>query len=160
MALFATNARYKREAFRGSEYAPKILDQYGIKVVMKASASLYLVEQNTYSAHRATVHGFVDYLLSTIISHYIDPVQNSRYLLYEAQQAHYYGLPDNVALASVTSSPAEVMGLDHRIDLSRKVMMQVRLVCVLLVAILICYRPCPLGFSSSRSWRDTKTGIH
>jgi len=40
---------------------------------------------------------------------------NSRYLLYEAQQAHYYGLPHNLALASVTSTPATVLGYDHRI---------------------------------------------
>lgn len=34
-ALFATNARYKREAYRGSEFAPRILADNGIKVVMK-----------------------------------------------------------------------------------------------------------------------------
>lgn len=34
-AIFATNARYKREAFRGSEFAPKILSENGIDVVMK-----------------------------------------------------------------------------------------------------------------------------
>jgi imidazolonepropionase-like amidohydrolase len=43
------------------------------------------------------------------------PVLNSRYLLYEAQQAHYYGLSANLALASVTSTPATVLGYDHRI---------------------------------------------
>ena len=35
--------------------------------------------------------------------------------MFEAQQAHHYGLPDNLALASVTSEPAKAMGLDHRI---------------------------------------------
>ena len=40
---------------------------------------------------------------------------NSRYLLFEAQQAHYYGLAPNLALAAVTSTPAKVMGQDHRI---------------------------------------------
>ena len=43
------------------------------------------------------------------------PVLNSRYLLFEAQQAHYYGLPHNLALAAVTSTPAKIMGQDHRI---------------------------------------------
>ncbi|KAG6900680.1 hypothetical protein C0993_004990 [Termitomyces sp. T159_Od127] len=81
VAMFATNARYKREAYRGSEFAPRILADNGIKVVMKSD----------------------------------HPVLNSRHLVYEAQQAHYYGLPDNLALASVTSTPATVMGLDHRI---------------------------------------------
>jgi len=42
-------------------------------------------------------------------------VLNSRYLLYEAQQAHYYGFADNLALAAVTSTPAEIMGMGHRI---------------------------------------------
>jgi imidazolonepropionase-like amidohydrolase len=36
-------------------------------------------------------------------------------LLFEAQLAHYHGLPLHVALASVTSTAAEVLGLDHRI---------------------------------------------
>jgi cytosine/adenosine deaminase-related metal-dependent hydrolase len=40
---------------------------------------------------------------------------NSRYLLHDAQQAHYFGLPHNMALASVTSTPASVLGYDHRI---------------------------------------------
>lgn len=44
----------------------------------------------------------------------------SRYLLHEAQQAYYYGLPKNVALASVTTTPAEVLGLDHRIGTIKK----------------------------------------
>ncbi|RDX49485.1 composite domain of metallo-dependent hydrolase [Lentinus brumalis] len=81
VALFATQARYKREAFRGSEFAPRILAENDLQVVMKSD----------------------------------HPVLNSRYLVYEAQQAHYYGLPHNLALASVTSTPAKVMGMDHRI---------------------------------------------
>lgn len=43
------------------------------------------------------------------------PVLNSRYLLYEAQQTHYYGLPANLALAAATTLPAQVLGLEHRI---------------------------------------------
>ncbi|EGN99897.1 hypothetical protein SERLA73DRAFT_72673 [Serpula lacrymans var. lacrymans S7.3] len=81
IVLFATEARYKREAYRGSEYAPRILAENGIDVIMKSD----------------------------------HPVLNSRFLLYEAQQAHYYGLPQNLALASVTSTPARIMGQDHRI---------------------------------------------
>ncbi|KAF5380447.1 hypothetical protein D9615_004475 [Tricholomella constricta] len=81
VALFATNARYKREAYRGSEFAPRILADNGLRVIMKSD----------------------------------HPVLNSRHLVYEAQQAHYYGLPDNLALAAVTSTPATVIGQDHRI---------------------------------------------
>ncbi|KAG7098629.1 hypothetical protein E1B28_000547 [Marasmius oreades] len=81
VALFATNARYKREAYRASEFAPKILAEHGIRVTMKSD----------------------------------HPVLDSRHLLYEAQQAHFYGLPDNLAIAAVTSNSAEVMGMGHRI---------------------------------------------
>ncbi|KAJ6469481.1 hypothetical protein C8R45DRAFT_432289 [Mycena sanguinolenta] len=81
VAMFATHARYKREASRGSEFAPHILADNALDVVMKSD----------------------------------HPVLNSRHLIYEAQQAHYFGLAPNLALASVTSTPARVMGQDHRI---------------------------------------------
>lgn len=81
VAMFATNARYKREAYRGSEFAPRVLASHGLKVVMKSD----------------------------------HPVLDSRYLLYEAQQAFWYGLPENLAIAAVTSTPASIMGMDHRV---------------------------------------------
>ena len=34
-ALFATVGGYKREAFRGSEFAPRILAENGLRVIMK-----------------------------------------------------------------------------------------------------------------------------
>ena len=34
-ALFATHGRYKREAYRGSEFAPRILAENGLQVVLK-----------------------------------------------------------------------------------------------------------------------------
>ncbi|KAF9268942.1 carbohydrate esterase family 9 protein [Marasmius fiardii PR-910] len=86
VALFATNARYKREAYRASEFAPKVLAENGIRVTMKSD----------------------------------HPVLDSRHLLYEAQQAHYYGLPHNLAIAAVTSNSAEVMGMGHRIGYLKK----------------------------------------
>lgn len=81
IALFAANFRKKREAYRGSEFAPRILTSHGLSVVLKSD----------------------------------HPVVNSRYLLNEAALAHYYGLPENVALLSVTVNPARAMGLDHRL---------------------------------------------
>ncbi|KAJ6572059.1 carbohydrate esterase family 9 protein [Mycena capillaripes] len=81
VAIFATHARFKREASRGSEFAPRILADNGLDVVLKSD----------------------------------HPVLNSRHLVYEAQQAHYFGLSANLALASVTSTPARIMGQDHRI---------------------------------------------
>ncbi|KAM0746981.1 composite domain of metallo-dependent hydrolase [Meredithblackwellia eburnea MCA 4105] len=86
VAIFATNARYKREAWRGTEYAPRILSENNITVIMKSD----------------------------------HPVLDSRFLLFEAQQAHHFGLPVNLALASVTSSSATTAGFGHRLGFVRK----------------------------------------
>ncbi|KAG1855024.1 hypothetical protein F4604DRAFT_1801268 [Suillus subluteus] len=83
IALFASNFRKKREAYRGSEFAPRVLAEHGIDVVMKSD----------------------------------HPVVNSRYLLHEAAQAHYYGLDPALALLSVTYTPAIAMGMGHRIGM-------------------------------------------
>ncbi|KAF7292325.1 Amidohydro-3 domain-containing protein [Mycena chlorophos] len=45
------------------------------------------------------------------------PTINARYLIQEAQFAHYFGLPPRLALAAVTSVPAKAIGLDHRIGI-------------------------------------------
>ncbi|KZV83698.1 hypothetical protein EXIGLDRAFT_728044 [Exidia glandulosa HHB12029] len=86
-AIFSTFARYKREAYRGSEFAARILHDAGLEVIMKSDAP--------------------------------NPI-NMRDLLYEAQQAHYFGLPADIALASVISTPAKVLGLDHRLGFLRR----------------------------------------
>lgn len=83
VAIFASNHRYKRESYRGSEFAPRVLVDNGIPVVMKSD----------------------------------HPVLNSRYLMFEAQQAHYYGLPPHLALLSVTAVPANAAGMSHRIGI-------------------------------------------
>lgn len=43
------------------------------------------------------------------------PVLDSRYLLFEAQQAHHYGLSASLALASITTAPAKTAGMSHRV---------------------------------------------
>lgn len=40
---------------------------------------------------------------------------NSRYLMYEAQQAHYFGLNLGLAIASVTTTPANAAGVGWRV---------------------------------------------
>ncbi|KAG9090536.1 hypothetical protein FS749_000470 [Ceratobasidium sp. UAMH 11750] len=82
LAIFSTFARYKREAYRGSEFAAKILDDNDLKVIMKSDGP---------------------------------PAINARYLMYEAALAHYYGLPADTAIASLTTTPAEVAGYAHRL---------------------------------------------
>ncbi|KAJ7078720.1 hypothetical protein B0H15DRAFT_1025782 [Mycena belliarum] len=83
IALFASNFRKKREAYRGSEFAPRILADNGLPVIMKSD----------------------------------HPVLNSRYLVYEAQQAHYYSLNPALAIASVTSTPANALGVGWRVGM-------------------------------------------
>ena len=39
----------------------------------------------------------------------------SRWLLHEAQQAHYYGLPASASFASVTTTAAKLIGLDYHL---------------------------------------------
>lgn len=81
IALFSDYYRYKRESYRGSVHAPRVLADNNFTVILK------------------TDH----------------PVLNGRYLLYEAQEAYYYGLPLELALASVTTAPADIAGLSHRL---------------------------------------------
>lgn len=45
------------------------------------------------------------------------PVINTRHLVYQAQQAHYFGLAPGLALASITSTPAGAAGVDHRVGM-------------------------------------------
>lgn len=52
IALFASNFRKKREAYRGSEFAPRVLAENGIPVVMKVAAPL-----TTCSALRSPYRG-------------------------------------------------------------------------------------------------------
>ncbi|KAG1769723.1 hypothetical protein EV702DRAFT_1250810 [Suillus placidus] len=51
MALFASNFRKKREAYRGSEFAPRVLAEHGINVVMKSD---HPVVNSHYLLHEAT----------------------------------------------------------------------------------------------------------
>jgi hypothetical protein len=44
----------------------------------------------------------------------------SRTLLHEAQQAHFHGLPDHLALSSVTTVSAKTAGLDWRLGFVKK----------------------------------------
>ncbi|KAF4810242.1 hypothetical protein CGCSCA5_v010727 [Colletotrichum siamense] len=44
-----------------------------------------------------------------------NPVLNAQHVLFEAAKAYKYGLPYHAALASVTSAPAELLGLGQRI---------------------------------------------
>jgi hypothetical protein len=42
---------------------------------------------------------------------------NTRHLVYQAQQAHHFGLAPNLALSAITSTPAGAAGIDHRVGM-------------------------------------------
>ncbi|KAG5985211.1 hypothetical protein E4U55_000456 [Claviceps digitariae] len=44
-----------------------------------------------------------------------NPVLNAQHVLFEAAKAYHYGLPYHAALASVTTAPAEELGMGHRL---------------------------------------------
>ncbi|KAG1735265.1 uncharacterized protein EDB91DRAFT_1250481 [Suillus paluster] len=107
IALFASNFRKKREAYRGSEFAPRVLAEHGIDVVMKVNVAFFASLSSLFYA--APTH--------LVTSHSDHPVINSRYLLHEAAQAHYYGLDPALALLSVTYTSATAMGMGHRVGM-------------------------------------------
>jgi hypothetical protein len=85
-------------------YAPRILADEGIDVVMKVSTSHVLK---------------FEILRSSALCQSDHPAI-SRSLLHEAQQAHYHGLPDHLALSSVIGVPAKIAGLDWRLGFIKK----------------------------------------
>jgi len=59
--------------------------------------------------------------------------------MYEAQQAYFYGLPDNLAIASMTSNAAETLGLGHRLGYIWEGMT------ITIQSLEICSKPSRLG---------------
>ncbi|KAF8322076.1 hypothetical protein DL93DRAFT_2071836 [Clavulina sp. PMI_390] len=61
VAVFATNARYKREAYRGTEFAPKILHEHGIPIAVKSDHSIldsrFLLISSKFAALRKALKG-------------------------------------------------------------------------------------------------------
>ncbi|THV08381.1 composite domain of metallo-dependent hydrolase [Dendrothele bispora CBS 962.96] len=85
VAMLATNHHFSHESLRGSEFAPRVLSEQNISVVMTVSGPL--------------------------------TERSSRQLLFEAQKAYHYGLSSDLAVASITSVPAEALGLSHRLGI-------------------------------------------
>lgn len=72
----------------------------------------YKVESYTAS-ERAGAILYAHNITPTYVSD--NPVINSQHVVFEAAKAYGYGLPYHAALAGVTSAPAELLGLGHRI---------------------------------------------
>lgn len=64
------------------------------------------------SEYAAKVLSEADVPITFVSDH---PVTDSRHLLYQAQQAHHYGLDADLALASITSTPSRIAGMSHRV---------------------------------------------
>ncbi|KAF3038669.1 hypothetical protein E8E12_007211 [Didymella heteroderae] len=72
----------------------------------------YKVEAYTAS-ERAGAILYAHNITPTYVSD--NPVLNSQHVVFEAAKAYGYGLPYHAALAGVTSAPAELLGLGHRV---------------------------------------------
>jgi hypothetical protein len=102
-----------------------VLAEHGIEVVMKVSIALLhcftSYRANTlFNSHMLMFQVKLYNPISVLTTLYLQsdhPVVNSRYLLHEAAQAHYYGLDSALALLSVTYTPATAMGMGHRIGM-------------------------------------------
>lgn len=77
-----------------------------------ADSMYYKVEAYTAS-ERAGAILYAHNITPTYVSD--NPVLNSQHVVLEAAKAYGYGLPYHAALAGVTSAPAELLGLGHRI---------------------------------------------
>ncbi|KXN92662.1 hypothetical protein AN958_11763, partial [Leucoagaricus sp. SymC.cos] len=118
IALFAFISRKKREACRNSEFALRILVSHRIPVVMKALggpptiALFAFISRKKREACRNS-----EFALRILSDH---PMLNSRYLVFEAQHAHSYGLSTELTLASVITTPAKTTRLSHRVGFLSK----------------------------------------
>ncbi|KAF8630679.1 hypothetical protein AX15_002823 [Amanita polypyramis BW_CC] len=72
-------------------------------------------QHEKYRASEFAPRILADRNFTVLIQSYSPQGIHGRYLLYEAQRAFFYGLPPNLAITSVTSMPAEAMGMGHRI---------------------------------------------
>ncbi|RUS14491.1 hypothetical protein BC937DRAFT_93740 [Endogone sp. FLAS-F59071] len=94
IATFADNWGYKKEAFQGSPFGPKILIDAGINVALKSDHPVL----NSVGLHAG--------LECTIL---LSPT------FIRAAKSAYYGLTPQQAFSTVSSVPARTMGLGHRI---------------------------------------------
>ena len=103
--------RSTRESYRSSEFASQILVKHGFKVAFKVSS--WILDTQCASCLGRNLFKSDHWVL------------DERRLLYETQQAYFYGLSAPAAIAAVTSTPAELLGLDHRIGFVKSGILQV-----------------------------------
>ncbi|KAF5012422.1 hypothetical protein F66182_15263, partial [Fusarium sp. NRRL 66182] len=99
---------------------PELIKSSGqnITVATFAEFSLYKVEGyegNLQAGKILAEHG----VPLAFKSDHVEPNTNAKYLLTQAATAHAFGLPEILALQSVTSVPASSLELDHRIGYTK-----------------------------------------
>lgn len=123
VAQFAVTARYKWESMRGSEFATTILADAGSECrAVFASRTMQLLmctPSQSPTSSRATTLSLIRACLSScrVLWPSSEPLCFilRRYLMWEAAQAHHYGLNWTLAMDAVFSAPAKAAGLEHRI---------------------------------------------
>ncbi|KAJ7474692.1 hypothetical protein FB451DRAFT_274443 [Mycena latifolia] len=94
---------------------PDLIKQaWGKPPAIALFASDYRPKRETYRTSEFSGRILSDHGLSVVIKS-DHAVTNSRYLMFEAQQAHYFSLDAAVALSSVTTNPATALGVDWRV---------------------------------------------
>ncbi|CAK5274361.1 unnamed protein product [Mycena citricolor] len=79
-------------------------------------ASDYRPKRETYRTSEFNARILSEHNLSVVIKS-DHAVTDSRFLMFEAQQAHYFGLATALALSAVTTKPAAALGVEWRVGL-------------------------------------------
>lgn len=122
IAIFASNHRYKRESYRGSEFAARVLADSDIPVVMKVTLTLF-------STSCPPLNSMPDVVRSPCPAQSLPAIRSAAGALLRCVARNLYletctphtdaatGLPPHLALSSVTSVPAAAAGMSHRIGI-------------------------------------------
>ncbi|EPE09780.1 carbohydrate esterase family 9 protein [Ophiostoma piceae UAMH 11346] len=98
---------------------PEILKRAWGADIYGAPASALFADNMYYKAESAVASEYAGKILwdNDLTPIYVsdNPVLNAQHVLFEAAKAYRYGLPYHAALASVTTAPAERLGLGNRI---------------------------------------------
>ena len=91
---------------------PELVRDNGIAVATFADLWGYKMEAYDASVRAPQILALAGVKLAIKTDH---PVIDGRDLMWEAAKAHHYGLPEQAALAAVTSVPADAIGLGDRV---------------------------------------------
>jgi hypothetical protein len=115
--------RYKREAYRGSEFAARVLASHGLKVVMKVSCRFCClagesVELTQVIRAITPFWTLVTFCMRLSRHSCTACLRTSRWPLLPGRPV--FGPIKELTVTLPSSTPAEIMGMDHRIGYVRE----------------------------------------